>query len=81
MDVNLQDSNILTQNKNFIIRNFEKNDIDSEFISWFKKKKILSFLGTKIKIILKRINKLISKTQKIQIQCILFARVRPMDKK
>ena len=38
MDVNLQDSNILTQNKNFIIRNFEKYDIDSEFISWFKNK-------------------------------------------
>ena len=54
MDVNLQNSNILTQNKNFIIRNFEKNDIDSEFISWFKNKKILSFLGTKIKIILKK---------------------------
>ena len=43
MDVNLQDSKILTQNKNFIIRNFEKNDIDSEFISWFKNKKNFKF--------------------------------------
>ena len=43
MDVNLQNSNILTQNKNFIIRNFEKNDIDSEFISWFKNKKNFKF--------------------------------------
>ena len=82
MDVNLQDSKILTQNKNFIIRNFEKNDIDSEFISWFKNKKNFKFSRHQNKNYTeKELINYHQKHKKIQIQCILFARVRPMDKK
>ena len=44
MDVNLQDSNILTQNKNFIIRNFEKNDIDQIIVTTSSLKAVESLL-------------------------------------